>query len=139
MQPFPLTALRLPFTEQITPAARILTLMPSLQSISIIFRMPKHSDERRLVKLFKKPLAVQVIQHWLRQADQSCPLLQSLSIKVDIDGKSSYAYFVFDCVSRQQNQSKKWGVRIWRVYHDPDPAGPIEPQTLWIANMELAT
>jgi hypothetical protein len=100
--------------------------------------MPKHSEERRMVKLSKKPLALQLIQHWLKQADQSCPILQNLSIKVDIDEVIS-AYVVFDCVRRQQDQSKKWGVRIWRVYQDPDPAGPVQPQSLWVAKMEIVT
>ena len=79
-----------------------------------------------------------IIQHWLKQADQYCPRLQRLSIKVDIVG-TYYPYFVFDCVRRQQNQTKKWVVQIWREY---DTYGELSLETryvVWIANFEIVT
>ena len=77
---------------------------------------------------------MQVIQHWLKQADQSCPLLQRLSIKVDMVG-SYDPCFVFDCVLHQQDQLKKWRVRIWRYY---SVSGDTGLYTDWIANIEIA-
>jgi len=127
--------LRLPFTGQITPTARLLTIMPSLEYISIIFLLSNQSTTGRSLK---KPRAIEVIQHWLKEADQSCPLLQHLSIKADIAGRHN-PYFFFDCVRRQQDQSKKWVVRIWREYDNDAASGVIGRHTIWIANIEIET
>ena len=134
----PENCVRLPFTEQITPTARVLMLMPSLEELSIIFRLPKQSDDVLIAKSWKKPRAMEVIKHWLQQADQSCPLLQRLSIKVDIDG-NCFPSFVFDCVCRQQNQSKKWRVQIWREYYAPHDWGGSYVDKKWIADIEIVT
>ena len=125
---------RLPFTEQITPTARLLTLMPSLEDISIIFRLPAGFNEYFIAGSLQKPRAMQVIQHWLKQADQYCPCLQHLSIKIDITGCYP-PYFVFDCARRQQNPSKKWVVQIWR---DGEVESAVR-KVIWIANLEIET
>jgi hypothetical protein len=135
----PEKCLRLPFTGQIIPTARLLTLMPSLEDVSIIFRLPRESTDMSIATSLREPRAMKVIQHWLKQADQSCPLLQRLSIKVDIaGGYSSFGpYFVFDCAPRQHSQPKKWGVRIWREYDNDVATGVIGRHTIWIANIEI--
>jgi len=134
---FPENCLHLPFIKQIIPTARALTLMPSLQDISIIFRVSWQPNNSRIAKSWKKARAVQVIQHWLKQADQSCPLLQRLSIKVDMAGAYEPC-FVFDCVLHQQDKSKKWRVRIWRECRYYTEVGETGPYTKWIANVNIA-
>jgi hypothetical protein len=105
--------------------------MPSLRHIKIFFRMSRLKSTGRL---FKKHQAVEVIQKWLKQADQYCPLLQSLSIKVEVKG-NYYDEVVFDCVRHQRNQTKKWKVQIWRIGYDNE----LGPRTEWMANTEIAT
>jgi len=128
--------LRLPFTGQITSTARLLTLMPSLEYIGIRFRLPYQSTSLSIANSLENPRAMEVIQHWLKEADQSCPLLQHLSIKVDIAGHRN-PYFFFDCVRRQQGQSKKWGVRIWREYEIDTESCTMGRCTIWIASIEI--
>jgi hypothetical protein len=111
--------------------------MPSLENISIIFRLAKQSHETRIALLSRKPRAVQVIQHWLKQADQYCPLLQHLSIKVNV-AEFYDPCFVFDC-RRQQKQLKTWGVQIWRNYDFYDGAGGTVKSTNRIADIEIVT
>jgi len=130
--------LRLPFTGQNTPTARILTLMPSLKYISIIFLLPNQFTSLYIANSLKPHRAMEVIQHWLKEADQYCPLLQHLSIKVDIAGHYS-PYFFFDCIRRQQDQSKKWEVRIWREDEIGAENCGMDRHTIWIANIEIET
>jgi len=123
------------FTGQIAPTARLLTLMPSLEHISIIFLLPSYSNFKSMAKSLKEPRAIEIIQHWLKEADQFCSLLQRLSIKVDVAGNHIW----FDCVRRKQDQSKKWGVRIWREYDistyiDSDIT---QRAKSWVANIEI--
>ena len=70
---------------------------------------------------------MQIIQGWQEQADQSCPLLQHISIKIQI-AEHACPFFFFDCSRRQQNQSMTWKVRIWRDYYVEDSR-----YTAWIA------
>ena len=74
---------------------------------------------------------MQIIQHWQKQADQFCPLLQHISIKIHVSGHQ-HPYFVFNCARRQQNQSMTWEVRIWREYDIDNVAGGTMRQTAWI-------
>ena len=112
--------------------------MPSLKDISIIFRLSAQFDEFFIAKSLKKSRAMQIIRHWLKQADQYCPRLQRLSIKVDIAGHHD-PYFVFDCVRHQQNQSKKWVVQIWREYASRGELSVETRHMVWIANFEIVT
>ncbi len=124
---FPKHCVRLPFTEQITPTARVLTLMPSLKDISVIFRLPRKSNDYRIENSLKKPRAMQIIQDWQKQADHSCPLLQHISIKIDIAGDYN-PFFFFDCARSEQNQSMTWKVQIWTEYYFEG-----SKHTTWIA------
>ena len=78
---------------------------------------------------------MELIQHWQKQADQSCPLLQHISIKINIAGHYRPC-FVFDCTRRQQNQSTTWEVQIWREYDLDDTAGGTIRQTTWIVTRQ---
>ena len=132
---FPENCVRLPFTGQIAPTAHILTLMPSLKDISITFRLPWYSNDFHIAKSLKKPRALQLIQHWQKQADQSCPHLQHITIKIDIAGHN-HPCFVFNCTRREQDQSMTWEAQIWREHSLDEMAGGTRRQKTWIVTRQ---
>ncbi len=106
--------------------------MPSLEDISITFYLPRQYSDMLVAKSLKKPRAMQIIQEWQKQADQFCPLLQHISIKIHVGGHH-HPCFVFDCARGQQNQSMTWKVRIWREYDMENSTGGTLRKTTWIA------